>query len=92
MWRRCSQAAAFASAAAVPPTPPYQSVTVKVSLYGDQVLMDIQDDTATEPMQLLHLDLSTTSLAVNVVSFGLLSECATCRIVVSSPQVHGHCS
>ncbi|CAE7940141.1 tipC [Symbiodinium sp. KB8] len=32
------------------------------------VLMDIQDDTAVEVMQLLSLDLSTTSLAVNVES------------------------
>ena len=28
--------------------------------------MDIQDDTTVEVMQLLSLDLSTTSLAVNV--------------------------
>ena len=36
-------------------------------LQPDKVLMDIQDDTAVEVMQLLSLDLSTTSLAVNVV-------------------------
>ena len=35
-------------------------------LQPDKVLMDIQDDTAVEVMQLLSLDLSTTSLAVNV--------------------------
>ena len=36
-------------------------------LQPDKVLMDMQDDTAVEVMQLLSLDLSTTSLAVNVV-------------------------
>ncbi|CAE6962861.1 Vps13 [Symbiodinium natans] len=39
-----------------------------VQLCGGGVLMDIHDDTAAEPLQLLSLDLSTTSLAVNVES------------------------
>ncbi|CAE7235882.1 tipC, partial [Symbiodinium sp. CCMP2456] len=54
------------SAADVEVVEPPQKLVVQ--LCGGGVLMDIQDDTAVEVMQLLSLDLSTTSLAVNVES------------------------